>query len=241
MAKVTLSHFWERFDVLASLPNVGRYNLPGHQVMEDAIDEHGLERILALVEYVLADQKRSKPSLNNPSGLIVSTIRGNIPFPERVIDSVDKKRSKKREKPNWMIQALESITQFKYYVVHDSKGVRQKDLTYSDINSLWETGPSNNESELIDQFWVVYGCMKLLRNPSISGEYPTPELSMCRSFTMFNSLTAVFRKRVTISKEDLEHIQSYIERHRKGMERFESQQPGLIKISGTVNEGENSV
>ena len=129
-----------------------------------------------------------------------------------------------------MIQALEDIKQFKYYVVYDSNQIRQKDITSHDIERLWETGPPDDESELIDQFWVVYGCLKLLRTPSMTKEYPAPEISICRAFPMFNKLTDFFRVKSDVSEEDIQQIKSYVKKHRDNMERFESRQPGLLRM-----------
>lgn len=230
MKQITVNDFWQKFDLLVGV--TGRYNLPEDTIMEEAVATHGLEKMSALIDYLLTDQSNSKPTVNNPSGLIVSTIKGNSSFPK-----IHKPRAKHREQPNWMKQSLEDIAQFRYYVVHDSNGVRQKDLTYTDINSLWESGSANTDSELMDQFWVVYGCLQLLRNPSMFGEYPAPELSVCRSFPIFEELKSFFKEKIPVSEEDIKQIQAYVEKHKEGRKRFESRQPGLIRVSGIVNEG----
>jgi len=233
MRDMDMKHLWDVFDGL--IQKCGRYNLPADDIIEDGVSQHDIDKVVALLSFIATDQERDTPRVHNVAGYIISTLRGDTEFPQ-----VHKKREQVSDPPNWLTQALEDINQFEYYVVYDSNNIRQKDITEKDIRSLLDSNPSENDTELMDTFWTVYGCLKLLRVPSMNNKYPKPELSVCGSFTSFNKLSKFFREKVVITEEHTKQIKEYVERHTIGLERFASKQPGLVHGILT-HEGENKV
>ena len=222
-SKYTVRNFWDRFDMLAAL--ISRYNLPEDHIIEEAIVKHGPDKMYSLIDKITVDVESGEQSIKNPSGLIISTIRGKSKFPP-----VFKERTGEVIEPNWYKQALMDIEQYEYYVVYDSNDIYQKDMTRDDILSLG-AGLSNIDKPLIDTYWIVYGCLKMLRVPSLRGKYPTPELAICKSFSVFNELTSFFRGIVVVPEEEKKRVQAYITKHKDSRAVFESKQPGLIKVA----------
>ena len=226
--KHTITQFWDKFDQLAG--HISRYNLPEDKILEDALQEHGVDKMLALIDKICADVETGEDTIKNPSGLIVSTIRGNTKFPP-----IYKERKKGREEPNWYKQALLEIEQYNYYVVYDSKGTKQKDMTSQDV-LLLRGGLDTLENPLIDTFWTVYGCLKMIRVPALYGsQYPAPELSICRTFNVFNELDSFFRGNVKLTEDQSKRIAEWLKKSQEGRAAFEVRQPGLVRISPDIS------
>ncbi len=233
MKDIENADFWNVFDGLVKLN--GRYSLPSDEIIEEGLETHGLEKMFALFSKILADHESETPTIKKPMGFIISTLRGNIDFP-----SVAKKRTKVKEPPNWYKQSLEDIRQFEYYVVYDSNNIRQKDITLNDIKGLLDNDPIDTDAKLLDRFWTVYGCLKMLKVPSMNNDYPGPELSICKSFTQFSKLRKFFQSDIEISDEHIEVMKRWVKKHAEGRDRFASSQPGLIH--GILrHEGEDNV